>query len=55
MSEPVIDLRATLLRTLPTLEELLHQGRLLDAIGAARTDAEFAVAWQRWYFDEGER
>lgn len=26
--------------------------RLLDAIGAARTEAEFAVAWCRWYFDE---
>lgn len=26
--------------------------RLLDAIGAARTDGEFAVAWCRWYFDE---
>jgi len=30
-----------------------HEHRLLDAIGAARTEAEFAVAWCRWYFDDG--
>lgn len=32
-------------------EEERHQERLLAAIGAARTDAEFAVAWCRWYYD----
>ena len=32
-------------------EEAEHERCLLDAIGAARTEAEFAVAWCRWYRD----
>jgi hypothetical protein len=28
--------------------------RALDALAAARTDEEFAAAWQRWYFDDEE-
>lgn len=48
----MIDLLAALLDAYPDLAEREHERRLLDAIGAARTDAEFAVAYCRWYFDE---
>lgn len=56
MTREPVDLLAALLRTMPTVDEPRHQERMLNAIGSARTDAEFAVAWRRWYFDdEGER
>lgn len=49
----VVDLFAALLDTEPDLTAQLHEQRLLEAIGAARTEAAFAVAWLRWYFDDG--
>lgn len=48
----VTDLLASLLAVHPEIAARVHAQRLLHAIGAARTEAEFAVAWLRWYFDE---
>ncbi len=52
MNAPVIDMLAALRLALPEAAVRTHEERLLEAIGSARTAAEFAVAWCRWYFDE---
>lgn len=48
----MIDLLARVIEAHPEIAAAQHEQRLLDAIGAARTEAELAVAWCRWYFDE---